>query len=162
MTRCRLALTLALIGIAPITAFAEVSKSAEPKSSKGAGIWTRTNIDIPASPRADPEKLYPSGEFEPLGFSHLVLSFQGEAKKTQSGGRVGVLLVPEEDAILRAMKDGKQYQFAIELGLDVPEGERFFAAESIEMPVSFARYRVYFYNETGERVLVNLYAYLTR
>lgn len=162
MVRSIKARCLLLGALLPAALLAQSKDAAAPRDSKGVGLWSRTSIEVPPSPRGKLDDLYPSGQLEPEGFARMVLSFQAEARAEKKGGKVGVLLVPDEEVLLDAFRSGTGSQFAIEIVVELSPADGDIASEQVEVPVAFPRYRVYFFNESGDRVLVHLFAYLTR
>ena len=113
--------------------------------------------------RRDVADNQPVGVVETEGFTRVVISLQGEVTdKTFSPGAVGVLMVPDEEPVMRALRDGRKVEFPLESAASPVAGEGgFFAGEPKELPVAFPRYRVYLYNTMNRGAEVNLYLYLT-
>ena len=104
-----------------------------------------------------------SGTLTTDGYSYLVLSLSGHVKGTIGHqGMVGVVLIPDEEPILRAFNEEGQLQFPLEVTTgSVTALSPYFASGSVRHSVAFARYRVFLYNTSDKTVSVNLFAYLT-
>lgn len=122
----------------------------------------RESVIVPPVRRSDTTALISGGVIETEGFTEAVLSLQGEFKDSLFGpGNIGVVLVPDEDPIVRAMMDGKRIEFPLEVAAQVATGDSpFFNSAQARVPLAFARYRVYFYNSSNKGAEVNLYVYL--
>ena len=108
-------------------------------------------------------RLMDGGVLETDGFISVVLSLNGRPKgKIVSSGRIGAILIPEQESIARVFEEEGKAQFALEISAALsPEEAGSFASSPKRSTVAFPRYRVWLYN-TGERaVTVNLFAYLT-
>ena len=116
----------------------------------------------PVNPK-DTVRLIQGGIVESDGFTDMVLGLQGQIKgDVFRSGAVGVFLLPDEEAIVRAFEEKGVMQFATEvIAPGVATGSSYFASSSTRSPIGFPRYRTYFYNSTDKTVTVNLYAYLT-
>lgn len=106
--------------------------------------------------------LIAGGTVETDGFTSVVLSLQGQVKDTVfSPGTVGALLVPDEEPVLRALREGGRIQFPLEVRAQLsPEESTHFASEPTPRRIGFPRYRVFFYNSSDRSVDANLYVYL--
>jgi hypothetical protein len=72
----------------------------------------------------------------------------------------GLVLVPDEDNILRALGEGEVH---LELGVSVdpvPTSALYFSGASGHLALGFSRYRVFVYNTTERSASVNVFAYL--
>jgi len=75
---------------------------------------------------------------------------------------VGVMLIPDEEPIVRALREDGRLQFPLEATAQVTPGESsFFASDPAARRVAFPRYRIYLYNSSNKSVEANLYLYLT-
>lgn len=112
--------------------------------------------------RNDTNALISGGTIETEGFTEAMLSLQGEFKDSLFGpGTIGVVLVPDEEPIVRAMMDGRHIEFPLEVAAQVATGDSpYFNSAQARVPLGFARYRVYFYNSSNKGAEVNLYVYL--
>jgi hypothetical protein len=108
-------------------------------------------------------RLIEGGILETAGFTSLVLSVSGRAQgKVSKRGTVGVILIPDEDSVIRVLEEEGQIQFPLEVTVAVEPGEaRSFASKQIQHTVGFPRYRVLLYNTSGKTVIVSLFTYLT-
>jgi len=120
-------------------------------------------ILVPPSRRAEASEMIHAGSIGAGGFTSITLSLQGEVKSGSSGaGTVGVILIPDEEPILRAFREAKRIQYAIESTCKLNSGEPgYFNAEQVQQRLSFPHYRIYLYNTTGKTVESNLYMSLT-
>lgn len=117
---------------------------------------------VAPAPASDPALWTEAGEIVTDGFSSVVLSFQGQFRGTPAGpGTVAVVLVPEEEDILRAFAEGEVHLSLDALAEGVPDGRAYFSGSRSGLAVAFPRYRVYLYNTTDRSASVNLFAYLT-
>jgi hypothetical protein len=116
----------------------------------------------PVNPK-DTQRMIVAGTITADGFSQVVLSLAGQIKgEVLRPGTVGAILLPEEDAILRAFDEKGDTMFPLEVTAScVPGGSPYFASNQPWFRVGFPRYRVLLYNTTAKTVSVNLYAYLT-
>jgi hypothetical protein len=121
--------------------------------------------EIVVSPvgRDDTTSLLEAGTIDTAGFTHVVLSLRGEVQgKLGREGRVGVVLLPDEDPVLRTFQEAGRFHFPLEALAPVRIPDRgYFAGQPVRKPLAFPSYRVYLYNETDRSVEVDLYAYLT-
>jgi len=116
-------------------------------------------IVVPPSRRAEPAEMAHAGWIESDGFTTITLSLQGEVKGGSAGaGSVGVLLIPDEEPIVRAFREARRLQFAIECASHLKSGDPvFFNAEQVQQRLIFPRYKVFLYNTTGKTVEANLF-----
>lgn len=96
------------------------------------------------------------------GFTSVVASLSGVVQGRTAGGEAGVVLVPDQPELLRALAEDGELFFAFEAAAPLgesPSGR--FASEQRAFRLGFPRYRAFFFN-TGERpVEVTLWLYLT-
>ena len=116
----------------------------------------------PVGPR-ETTRLVQAGTLATDGFTSVVLSLAGQTRaKAVRPGAVGAILVPDDEAIMRAFEDEGMAQFPIEIAAPAVTGASLhFASAPERFTVAFPRYRVFFYNTTDKTANVNLYAYLT-
>lgn len=95
------------------------------------------------------------------GFSSLVLSLHGQLRGSASGaGVVGLVLVPEQENILRALAE-REVHLELEAVADpVPGDGLYFSGARAGLPIAFPRYRAFLYNTTDRSASVDVYAYL--
>jgi hypothetical protein len=107
--------------------------------------------------------LRPGGSLVTDGFTSLVLALSGQFKASDSRpGTVGVILLPDEETVLRAFEEDGRYHFPLEVrAATVAAASPFFASSQEKLTIAFPRDRVFFYNTTDRSVAVNLHAYLT-
>jgi hypothetical protein len=120
-------------------------------------------IVVPPVKPEDISRLIPAGTLVTDGFTSVVLSV-GALPRGSSlrPGAVGALLVPEEEAVLRAFEEERFAQGPMEVrALPVTPAARYFASEPKRFEVAFPRYRILLYNLSDKAVSASLYAYLT-
>jgi len=120
-------------------------------------------IVVPPSRRAEPSEMAHAGSIESNGFTSITLSLQGEVKGGSAGtGTVGVLLIPDEEPIVRAFREARRLQFAIECVSNLKSGDSiFFNADQVNQRLTFPRYKVFLYNTTSKTVESNLFMTFT-
>ena len=113
--------------------------------------------------RADTTSLVDAGTVATDGFTHVVLSLRGEVQgKLAKEGKVGAILLPDEEPVVRTFQQAGQFQFPLEVASPVRSADRgYFASPPARHPLAFPVYRVLLYNETDRSVEADLYAYLT-
>ena len=116
-------------------------------------------IVVPPSRRAEPAEMAQAGWIESGGFTTITLSLQGEVKSGSAGaGTVGVLLIPDEESIVRAFREARRLQFAIECVSNLKSGDPiYFNAEQVQQRLTFPRYKIFLYNTTNKTVEANLF-----
>lgn len=121
--------------------------------------------DILVSPVGPKEttRLVEAGTLSTDGFTSMVLGLNGQTRaRATRPGAVGALLVPDEEAVIRAFEEEGLTQFRHEIAAPSVSGASlYFASGQERFTVGFPRYRVYLYNTTDKTATVNLYAYLT-
>ena len=130
---------------------------------KQAKLAALRDIVVPPVNPKDTVRLVLGGIVESDGFTHMVLSLQGQIKgEIYRPGTVGVYLLPDEEAVVHAFEERGLMQFTAEVAAPgVSVAAPYFASNQNRAPVAFPRYRAYFYNSSDKTVTVNLYAYLT-
>ncbi len=96
------------------------------------------------------------------GFTRLVLSLHGRlGHRTIRPGEVGLVLIPDEEELVKAFLEDGQRFFSVEATARVAQsGPVHFAAPQVEASLGFPRYRVYAVNTTDHSVEIDVYAYL--
>lgn len=124
---------------------------------------SRNNIVVPISRRTEMTELAFAGTVDAGAFTLVTISLQGEMKGGSfAAGSIGVLLIPDEEPILRAFREGRLIQFAIENACPLKPGDPIhFSAEQVQHRLAFPRYRIYLYNTTNKTAEANLYLALT-
>lgn len=128
------------------------------------GAFTRhEGIVVPPAGRSETTNLVSAGTVNADGFTGVVLSLQGEVKDyVFTAGKVGAVLIPDEEPVVRALREFGLIQFPVEVTADVaPTVSTFFSSEPAARRVAFPRYRIYLYNSSNKSVEANLYLYLT-
>jgi len=119
------------------------------------------DVVVTAVSRQQTSQLVLAGTLETAGFSTVVLSLAAEIQGTvPRTAEIGVILVPEEDVALRALKDG-YLLFPIEVTAKVPaEAPPYVASTPEKHELAFPRYRVYLYNSGKRTARVQVFALL--
>lgn len=116
-----------------------------PASREETGLWT----DL--------------GAVETSGFTSLLLSLHGQLRgSTSGGGVVAVVLVPNEENILRALAEGEVHLELEALADPLPADALYFSGASERLPIGFPSYRVFLYNTTERSASVDAYVYLSQ
>ncbi len=120
-----------------------------------------TDITVTTVKRHETNRLIDGGVLEAGPFTAISLSLGGFVEGTPSEpATIGAVLVPDEDFVLEALKEGV-YLFPIELTMNIPqESLPYVGAQSETHQLTFPRYRVYFYNTSPRTVKTQLYAFL--
>lgn len=123
----------------------------------------REAILVPPSRRSELSELTFSGIVETDGFTSISINVQGEIKSASFiSGAVGVLLIPDEDPIIRAFREAKRVPFSIEIAANLKSGETsFFDSEQTHNRIVFPRYKMFLYNTTNKAAEANIYLYLS-
>jgi len=123
---------------------------------------SREGVVVPTAARADITELVELEPIDASGFSHAVLSLQGETKSSSfAPGHVGAFLLPGREPVGRALRDGSQVQFPIEATVTLTSPKTsFFWAEPVRAPLGFPSYRVFLYNTTDKSIEANVYVSL--
>jgi hypothetical protein len=148
-----------------VTNFPEIQKIKGTVSVDGtAKALKRESILLTPSRRTELSELYHAGKVETEGYSNASVYLQGEIKSsTFISGSIGVMLIPDEEPILRAFKEAKQIQFPIEVVCTITSGDsEFFNCALSNQLIGFARYRMYLYNTLDKNAEVNAYLYLKK
>jgi hypothetical protein len=123
----------------------------------------RIDVIVPSVARSDTTQLTEAGILEAEGFTHVVVGLRGEVQgNLGQDGAVGVLLVPEEPPVIRALREEGRFDFAREVRAEVTRAERgYFASQQTRFLLGFPRYRVLLYNTSDRSVSADVYLYLT-
>ena len=115
-------------------------------------------VDRRAATRMDPQ-----GAVATDGFTSLVVSLVGEVQgSVNSRGTLGVVLVPDDAVINRALRQDGRVLFPLEASVEIPLGSPgWINAESKSFRIAFPGYRVFFYNTSDKSVATTVYVYLT-
>jgi len=116
----------------------------------------------PANP-SQIHRLTPGGTLVTDGFTSLVLGLSGHFRTSVSRtATIGVILLPEEEPILRAFEEDGKLNFPLEVKVATAAGPSpYFASIQEKLTIAFPRYRILFYNTSEHSVNVNLHVYLT-
>jgi hypothetical protein len=122
----------------------------------------KEGIVVPVSRRGEPAEMAHAGTIETDGFTSIVISLQGEIRSdTFTPGTVGVLLVPDEAPVLRALREARQVQFPVESAAKITSGgSPNFSAEQVRQSIAFPRYNIFLYNTLNRTVDANVYLQL--
>lgn len=122
----------------------------------------REGVVVTTSHRTEMAELISEGTLDAEGFTSVTLSLQGEVKASSpANGMVGVMLVPDEEPVIRALREGKRVEFPIEASCQLYKGASpFFDSGSVTERLGFAKYRIYLYNTTPHGVETNVYIHL--
>ncbi len=102
-----------------------------------------------------------AGTVETKGYTSLVASIQGEVKGVHfQEGKVGLLLLPDVEPVIRAFDEESEILLPIEVTADVVPGTTGYFTGQGALPIGFNRYRVYLYNTGSKSVEANVYLYL--
>lgn len=150
-----------------VTNFPEVQRFQGDFDIKGpiahSRLLRRERVTVPPVGRDYATELVQAEPAKTAGFTDVVLNLEGEIKGDSfTPGAVGALLIPDEEPVLRALKEEGQFLFPVEIAAHpAPAGPRTFSAATERSTVGFPRYRIYFYNSTDRAAEVTLYLYLT-
>jgi hypothetical protein len=131
--------------------------------ARHATLLSRTGILVPPVDPKETGRLIDGWVLTMDGFTAAVLALNGQIRgRGLRPGRVGAILIPDEEPVFRFFEEEGQAHFPLEVTAEIPGGtSRSFASQPIRVTVAFPRYRLRLYN-TGERsVTVNLFAYVT-
>jgi hypothetical protein len=120
------------------------------------------DVIVAPAPRDEPSLWTEAGVLETDGFTTIVLSLHGQFRGNPSGiGDVGLVLIPEEENIQRALGEGEVHLPLDAAAQGVPDGRQYFSGSRAGLAIAFPRYRVFLYNTTDRSASVNVFAYLT-
>ena len=121
--------------------------------------------DIVAAPatREEPGLWSEVGVVDTAGFSTAVLSLHGQLRgSTSGGGAVVLVLVPEEENVLRALAEGEPHLTLDASAEPLPGDTLYFSGASERLALGFPAYRVFVYNTTERSASVDVYVYLAQ
>jgi hypothetical protein len=150
-----------------VTNFPDLQKVAGTVTVEGIvrhGTYQRlTEVTVSPAKPSETRRLTPGGTLDTDGYTGMVLGLNGQFKTSlPRPGEVGAILLPDEEAVLRAFNDDGKFQFAQEIKASAASGlSPYFASEPEKFIIGFPRYRIFYYNTTDRTVGVNLYVYLT-
>lgn len=126
-------------------------------------LFRRLDVVVPPIDRGATTQLVEAGTLDAAGFTHAVLSLRGEVQgNLVRDGVVGMVLVPAEDPVLRALLEEGRFDFALEVEAQVLRAERgYFASGQTRHALGFPSYRVFLYNSSDRSVEADVYVYLT-
>jgi hypothetical protein len=122
----------------------------------------REGIVVPPSRRNELSELTFAGIVETDGFTSISLNVLGEVKSGSfSSGQIGVLLIPDEEPVLRSLREAKRVSFPLEAVANLKSGDlAYFDSEQTQQKVAFPRYKMFLYNTVNKSVEANVYLYL--
>jgi hypothetical protein len=120
-------------------------------------------VAVPPVEPSETGRLVDGGVLAADGFTSVVLSLGARAGgRSLRSGSIGVILIPDEEAITRIFEQDGQVLFPIEISAALTQGTyRMTASSQTRHTLGFPRYRVRLYNTTDKVVQATLYAYLT-
>lgn len=150
-----------------VTNFPEVQRVdgsvSVPEPVPQSALFRRRDVVVPPIDRSTTTQLVEAGTLEAAGFTHAVLSVRGEVQgNLVQEGVVGLVLVPDEEPIVRALLEEGRFEFALEVQTGLRRADRgHFASDQPRLALGFPRYRMYLYNSSDRSVEADLYVYLT-
>lgn len=134
-----------------------------PEPVPQSALFRRRDVVVPPIDRSTTTQLVEAGTLDAAGFTHAVLSVRGEVQgNLVREGVVGLVLVPDEEPIVRALLEEGRFELALEVETRVLRTERgYFASGQPRLALGFPRYRVYLYNSSDRSVEADVYVYLT-
>jgi hypothetical protein len=150
-----------------VTNFPGLQKVAGTVSVEGpvrhAMLDSRTEIVVPPVDPKETGRLVDGGTLTMDGFTAAVLALNGQIRgRSLRPGRVGAILIPDEEPVFRFFEEEGQAHFRLEVSAEIEGGPaRSFASLPTPVTVGFPRYRLRLYNTSERAVTVNLFAYLT-
>jgi hypothetical protein len=126
--------------------------------------FIRTDETLVAPARLDePTQMVRAGTLETQGFRTVVVGLSGEVKgQLASPGRVGAILIPNQETAIQAFEQRGQLIFPLQTTTpDLAAGTQYFGSEITEFTVAFPSYRIYLFNSTEEIVSAEFFAYLS-
>lgn len=120
------------------------------------------DVVVAPAPRDEPSLWTEAGTLETDGFTSVVLSLLGQFRGNPSGpGSIGIVLVPEDENVLRALGEGEVHLALEAVAETVPDRRLYFSGSRANLSIGFPRYRVFLFNTTDRSAAVNIFAYLT-
>jgi hypothetical protein len=150
-----------------VTNFPELQRIAGkvtvPEPIPQTALVRRLDVIVPAVDRAATTQLVETDAVDASGFTHAVLGLRGEVQgNLLRDGVAGVVLVPDEEPVIRALLEEGRYEFPLEVQAPVRrEARGLFASDQPRHVLGFPRYRVFLYNTSDRSVEADLYVYLT-
>lgn len=134
-----------------------------PEPIPQSSLVRRLDVIVPAVDRAATSQLVETDAVDASGFTHAVLGLRGEVQgNLLRDGVAGVVLVPDEEPVIRALLEEGRYEFPLEVQAPVRrEARGLFASDQPRHVLGFPRYRVFLYNTSDRSVEADLYVYLT-
>ena len=126
-----------------------------PTHAAGPTNWFVSFQRVQVAPvsRSDTTQLYEAGTIDTDGFAELVFSLGGEFKEA----------IPDVEVFDYLLRNEGHIVFPLEARVEIGgQPGAIFISEQQTAKVAFARYRVYFYNETTSGANVSLFVYRTR
>lgn len=120
---------------------------------------------LPPTSKAEVRRWKDFGTLDTRGIAELVLTLTvvTDRNTITRPGKVGVVLLPDTGAIVRAKEEESQLLLAIEsAALITGPSKLTYASTPVRALVAFPSYRVYFYNETDANVKLNTSVNLLR
>lgn len=122
----------------------------------------RLSLIVPPVARHETADLLVAESLETSGFTGIALSLHGEVRGTVlRAGAVGAVLVPDEEPILKSMREHGALQFPLEVTTTLAVGQDSTFSAQQHLALGFPRYKIYLYNSTDRTMDLNLYLYLT-
>lgn len=141
----------------PITGTVAVSAPVPHSDAQGL-----VDVIVSPAPRRDTSLWTEAGLLETSGFTSIVLSFHGQFRGNPTApGALGLVLVPDEENVLRSFAEGEAHLTLEAVADPVPDGRMYFSGSQGGLTLAFPRYRVYLYNTTDRSASVDIFAYLT-
>ena len=149
-----------------VTNFPELVKVEGSVALKGpisqTSLATLADVVVPPVRREDTNHFVDAGTISTDGFAAVVLSLVGEIKgQSVRSGDIGVILLPDDDRVLRAFVERGQLLLPLEVKAVPTAASPYFAGESHRFTVAFPRYRVFLYNGGDRTVSATVHGYLT-
>ncbi|MFA5073647.1 MAG: hypothetical protein WC539_07095 [Nitrospirota bacterium] len=122
----------------------------------------KERVLVPTSRRNELSELTFAGILETDGFTSISANIQGEIKSGSfSMGTIGVLLIPDEEPLIRSFRDAKHIAFPIEAVATIKNHESpIFESLPTVQTIGFPRYRIFLYNTLNKSIEANVYLYL--
>ena len=144
-------------------AFVAVASARAQEISSTAAFTALPMTQVSPVHRSEYTNLVEGGILDTDGWTYLVLNLAGEMKGTVPGGNIGVILIPDRQLFRRAFQTLGVLPASLEMIVPLAAGTPpYFLARQQRFEIGFPRYRIYYYNETGQGATVNLFAYRTR
>ncbi len=134
-----------------------------PEPVPQSALVRRLDVVVPPTDRSATSQLVEVGTLDAAGFTHAVVSLRGEVQgNLLRDGAAGLVLVPDEEPVLRALLEEGRFDFPLEVEAQVLRaGRGFFASAQLRHVLGFPRYRLFLYNSVDRSVEVDVYVYPT-